>query len=149
MKWNSSIWRAKTFSEMSHNKWFKENSPSIELVALRGWLTIKAKGAPGLRLGNRSPKVQSHGFFPRGPDVLVVPTNRNSAGATAGATAVWSRLSVHSSPPRIMGGPNMFKVSAKKKENGFKILSNVKKLSNGWNGAYGTLKIETLPSEEI
>lgn len=118
-------------------------SSSVELVVLRGWLTIKAKGAPGPRLGSRSPKVQSHGFFPRGPAVPVFPTNRNSAGATA----VRSRLSVHSSPPRIMGGPNMFKVSAKKKENGFKILSNVKKLSNGWNEANGMLKIETLPSE--
>ena len=117
---------------------------SVELVAvLRRWLTIKAKGAPGPRLGSRSPKVQSHGFFPRGPAVPVFPRNRNSAGATA----VWSRLSVHSSPPRIMGGPNMFKVSAKKKENGFKILSNVKKLLNGWNEANGMLKIETLPSE--
>ena len=77
------------------------------------------------------------------PAVPVFPTNRNSAGATA----VRSRLSVHSSPPRIMGGPNMFKVSAKKKENGFKILSNVKKLLNGWNEANGMLKIETLPSE--
>ena len=86
-------------------------SSSVELVVLRGWLTIKAKGAPGPRLGSRSPKVQSHGFFPRDPDFLVFPANRNSAGATA----VWSRLSVHSSPPRIMGGPNMFKVSAKNK----------------------------------